>query len=527
MLTGTLVPSALPAPPTSRPNVLLIITDQQRADMLSCAGNPYVKTPAVDSLAESGVRFGMAYCANPVCSPSRFSMLTGVMPSRIGMDRNMDIRPSRTGDELLHCALGRVFREAGYETVYGGKTHLPMRDVKAYSFNYLTPNEREGLANACAKFLGQPHDRPFLLVASFINPHDICYMAIEAAARGTGKPPAVQAGAAEDLAPSEAMRLPQGISREEFFGRLCPPLPANHGIPQGEPPVVRQGDWRSFRQYVAQHWTDEEWRLHRWTYARLVERADAQIGKVLAALRSAGLEEKTLVVFTSDHGDMDAAHKLEHKAMPYEEAMHVPLVARWKGVIPAGRVDTTHIVSTGLDLIPTLCDFAGVPVPQSLKGRSVKPLAVGEGQVESWRHDLVIENEASRIFTRSAVQICRLRSWRAANSSWTCKTTRARCTTWRRTPNTTTCWPTIAQGCRSGIGSTVKRWTRSLHGKPTPTPHAPRPTLPRLFPLRHVRRRVSPTSFSSWPINGVPRPSAAWAIRTQKRPISTASRLKA
>ncbi len=397
MLMLTSISPALPAAPARRPNVLLIITDQQRADMLSCAGNRYVKTPAVDSLAASGVRFGMAYCANPVCSPSRFSMMTGVMPSRIGMDRNMNIPASPAGDRLLECALGRVFRAAGYQTVYGGKTHLPMRDIRAYGFDDLTRNEREGLAETCTRFLARPHDRPFLLVASFINPHDICYMAINAAARGMGGPPAVRAGAAEAEALSEAMQWPPGVSREEFFSRLCPPLPANHEIPEDEPPAVRQGDWRSFRQYVEKHWTADDWRLHRWTYARLVERADRQIGQVLAALRSAGLEDKTLVVFTSDHGDMDASHKLEHKSMPYEEAMHVPLVVSWKGVTPAGRLDTRHLVSTGLDLIPTLCDFAGVPIPKSLKGRSVKPLAIGKDAPRPWRDDLVIENESSII----------------------------------------------------------------------------------------------------------------------------------
>jgi arylsulfatase A-like enzyme len=388
------VRSALPSEP---PNVLLIITDQQRADMLSCAGNPYVKTPAMDSLAAAGVRFEMAYCANPVCAPSRMSMMSGVMPSRIGMDRNMDFPNDRVGAEIRQNALGAVFRRAGYETIYGGKSHLAAGS-RAYGFDtYLTADEREGLAQRCAEFFRRPHDRPFLLVASFINPHDICYMAVDAEAAAHGTRPEAVAGPAERAALDEALRLPQGVSREDFFRRLCPPLPSNFEIPQGEPPAARQTDWRPFRQYVQDHWTADEWRLHRWAYARLTERADRQIGTMLAALRAAGLDESTLIVFTSDHGEMDGSHKLEHKSMPYEEALRVPLILSRKGATPPGRVDKTHLVSTGLDLIPTLCDFAGIAVPPALKGRSVKPLITAQDRGQEWRGFLAIENERSRI----------------------------------------------------------------------------------------------------------------------------------
>ena len=152
---------------------------------------------------------------------------------------------------------------------------------------------------------------------------------------------------------------------------------------------------------MQEHWTAEDWRLHRWAYARLVERADAEIGTVLDALRQSGLEGDTVVVFTSDHGEMDASHKLEHKSMPYEEATRVPFIVSRKGVTPAGRVNTTDLVSTGLDLIPTLCDLAGIATPPVLKGRSVKPLVMHPGAKEDWRKCLVGENEGCRmVWTR-------------------------------------------------------------------------------------------------------------------------------
>lgn len=155
----------------SRPNILLILTDQQHAGMLSCAGNPWVKTPNLDRLARMGARFERAYCGNPVCVPSRFCMMSGTMPSRIGMETNDVSLP--VPREILDDAMGNVFRRAGYQTVYGGKTHVPGRGkqggIEPYGFDSLTGDQRDELAGTCVKFLREKHERPFLLVASFIN----------------------------------------------------------------------------------------------------------------------------------------------------------------------------------------------------------------------------------------------------------------------------------------------------------------------------------------------------------------------
>ena len=126
------------------------------------------------------------------------------------------------------------------------------------------------------------------------------------------------------------------------------------------------------------------------------ERVDSEIGLVLAGLREGGRERDTLVVLVSDHGDMDSAHRLEHKSVLYEEATRVPLVLSLKGVTSAGAVDREHLASTGLDLIPTLCDFAGIDAPSGRAGRSLRPLALGRS-VENWRDSLVVENEKSRL----------------------------------------------------------------------------------------------------------------------------------
>ena len=117
--------------------------------------------------------------------------------------------------------------------------------------------------------------------------------------------------------------------------------------------------------------------MHRWAYYRLTEQVDRQMGQVLQALREAGLEEKTLVVLTSDHGDMDGSHRLEHKSMFFEEAARVPFIVSLRGVTKPGLVDNQHLVSSGLDLIPTLCDFAGLKPPAVPRGCSVRALAEG------------------------------------------------------------------------------------------------------------------------------------------------------
>jgi arylsulfatase A-like enzyme len=396
----------------ARPNVLLLITDQQCWNMMSCVGNRWLKTPAIDSLAAAGVRYELAYVTNPVCSPSRFSLQTGRMPSAAKISDNEDAPWGQVACSMLETSLGPLFHKAGYDAVYGGKTHLPraFRDEFAgRSYRYFEENERDHLAKACAAYLKGPHERPFFLTASLINPHDICFLAINAYLVSQGRPTIFD----EVDTSGELLRQMRDIKdRAAFFAKECPPLPANHGIPALEPEAIAKkymGEpWIGpFRAYVREHWTDEDWRIYSWIYHRLTERVDGEVGSILAALREEGLEQSTLVILTSDHGDMNAAHKLEHKSVLYEEAMRVPFIMSYKGVIPEGRVDQTHLVSTGLDLLPTLCDYAGIELPPvALDGRSLRS-HVEDHTPKGWRSYLVVESQHDRMVRTERFKYCR------------------------------------------------------------------------------------------------------------------------
>lgn len=400
LATALMISPALGGAP-DRPNILVIVTDQHHAAMMSCAGNPYLKTPHIDGLAARGVRFDRAYTTNPVCIPARFSLMTGMMPSVIGMEHHREAG-NFVAPGILAASLGNVFKSAGYRTVYAGKSHLPgppgvLDNPRAYGFEeILAPEDKEGrdpAVDACVQFLRSRSGKPFVLYASLINPHDICFLSIREHLNHLGKGnPGYALPALAEL--DRALERPAGMSLDEFVRIKCPPLPANYAVP-AEELSAPWADKPDFMLFARQTWGEREWRLHRWAYARLTERVDGQIGRILEALRASGAEDNTVVVLTSDHGEQGGAHRAEHKAFLYEESSRVPFVVAGAGVSARGTVDQAHLVSSGLDLLPTVCDLAGLPIPASLRGRSVRPWL--QGTTATWRDSLVVENTASRL----------------------------------------------------------------------------------------------------------------------------------
>ena len=387
-----------------QPNIIYIFTDQQHANMMSCAGNECLKTPAMDYIAKNGVRFTRAYCANPVSVPSRISMITGrfcgAFKDKNGNQaRENDLAlliPTIT-DEVRNTTLPVSLQKAGYDVFYGGKVHLPKPlQPQNLGAKIISTDEREGLANDAAEFLKQKHDKPFYLTLSFINPHDICFMALRDYTSSQLERNYIGKATKEISALEKSLKIPEGVSEADFLSKYCPPLPPNFEPQQNEPAAVRKLlEIRDFRIQAREKYTEKQWRMHRWAYARLTEQVDAQIQTVLNVLIETNQLENTVIIFSSDHGDMDAAHKMEHKTALYEESAGIPFLVMWKGKINGGRVDSTHLISNGLDLLPTVCDFAGIKAVADPRGKSVRPLL--EEKKTKWRKSLGVETEIGRM----------------------------------------------------------------------------------------------------------------------------------
>ena len=372
------------------PNILLIITDQQHADMISCAGNKYVNTPAMDSLARDGIRFANAYVTNPVCVPSRISMATGVMAGRFGVLNNGD--KTSVSSELVNASLGKLVKRAGYDTFYGGKVHLcPELNPRDAGYDEYFKDQRDALPGACIDFIQRKRDRPFFAVASFINPHDICF------AYSAYKGKSIKGKQSVEHLYRQASEMPP---------EQLPPLPDNFRIPELEPDAIElysKANAVTPAGTMRKVYDERQWRIYRWIYCRLTEQVDRHIGRILDALQRNGLDQQTLVIFTSDHGDMDACHRLASKGRFYEQSVRVPLLMRYQGKI-VNRVDT-NLISSGLDLLPTVCDYAGLEVPVGLLGKSLRPLAES-ANVDHWRDFIVTENHTGRMLRSVDFKYC-------------------------------------------------------------------------------------------------------------------------
>ncbi len=346
---------------SSKPNILIMITDQQFAEAASYrVGSRYIHTPNMDSVAARGTVYTRAYCSNPLCVPSRTSMFTGQYPTVTSVMDNSDcIRLNLTLINYPHMfpLMGRVFQSAGYETAYFGKWHIPCpvsrSDIHGFDIAKMGLGEFGSksidttTAADAAAFLRQKHQKPFLAVASILNPHNIAEW-------------------------SRGQALPLGpIGQPPPIDEL-PPLRANHAPQKNEPDTITlmRHSYQSAPMFPVSHFDDTKWRQYQWAYYRLIEKADAQIGVVLQALRASGHEQDTLVVMVADHGDCQGAHDWNQKTVFYEEATRVPFVLSGPGVSKGGQ--SARLVNTGIDLMPTLCDFAEIDVPPHLPGLSVR-----------------------------------------------------------------------------------------------------------------------------------------------------------
>lgn len=343
-----------------KPNIIYIFTDQQTASAMSCAGNRDLHTPNMDRLAAAGMLFNNAYCTSPLSGPSRGAMFTGHYPDAVGLSVNGAPLP----DSLKTQTLGTLVKNAGYDCAYGGKWHVPETDIpdKQFGFDQIYKHNDDGLAEACVNYLMREHEKPFFLVASFDNPHNICEYA-------------------------RSQNLPYGEVNTPDL-RDCPGLPANFARSPYDADVIENERAANFNVYPTTEYTPEDWRMYRYTYYRLVEKIDREIGKIVDAIDRQNLWKNTVVIFSSDHGDGIGAHQWNQKSALYEEVVNIPFIVTLPGKKNAGRV-MPQLISNGVDFFASVCDWTGATPPRSTAGTSFRKIAE-EGNPKSAHQEYVI-----------------------------------------------------------------------------------------------------------------------------------------
>ena len=397
-----------------KPNILWICTDQQRFDSLGCYGNPQIETPNLDRLAEQGMLFENTYCQSPVCSPSRASFLTGRYPRTCRVRQNGQRIPR---EERL---VSRIFAENGYTCGLAGKLHIapchasvsiageprgedgyqsfhwshhpdfygkdsnwPLNEYNIWLHNQNAAYERIPYQGSRYVFTGpdpqfshsrwcaqmaeefiEAHreypDRPWFFSLNFYDPH-------------------------HDFDP------PKGLL-EKYLNKLNrDALPKVRGGEWEEKPKIQRRDHRG--AYSTPGFFDWEEMMERdhlelkAAYYAMVEQVDREVGNVLRKLEETGQAENTIVIFTSDHGEMLGDHGIYLKGPYfYEPMVKVPLIVCWPEKIPGGirRKALTEL----LDLAPTLLDLAEIAPEPGMQGISMKQILL-EREHRDHLHDVV------------------------------------------------------------------------------------------------------------------------------------------
>ncbi|MEM6550721.1 MAG: sulfatase-like hydrolase/transferase [Planctomycetota bacterium] len=377
----------------TRPNIILITTDQQRYDCLSINGHPELRTPFLDSLAARGINFSRAYSTCPVCIPARRTILSGLHPSRHGLNANREAEPFDPP-----TTLPRLLGDAGYHTYLVGKLHVAEPGVR-HGYDHIiqseTPNDRR------RTFHQRRNDYADWLMRESDSPHTLPFgvMSNDRTARPWTMPERLHhtnwvTNTAADFL--EVYRDPAG----PFFLHLSYWAPHQPAMPpqtywdryrdnQWQPRIgqwVGSRDWQPGLRVDAPRGPFEldEMRRHAAGYFGLINHVDDQLNYLFDRWSSSPLcdhDRPTWIVFASDHGEMLGDHHMFRKNLPYEGAAHVPMfIAPLRGatVERPGRSD--RLVSLE-DILPTCCALAGVDAPGHLgpeDGQSLVPALTGD-----------------------------------------------------------------------------------------------------------------------------------------------------
>jgi len=335
----------------SRPNVIFAFSDEHRWHSTSFTDMPAVRTPVMQTMASQGVQFTHCFSNYPVCSPYRAMVMSGRWPYQNGVIDN-GLPLDATGQTL-----GKAFRDAGYDTAYIGKWHLGGNHAESFGFDHSmiwtgtnkhwdesAYHPREGepvcpkgynatlMTDQALTFIEKRREKPFFLMLSWNPPHSNFL----------------------DAPPEKKALYPEGS-----LPRRSNASPEQANAAGQEPRAWSKSDWPSYQGYHAH-----------------ISAIDDELGRVLSRLKELGLDDNTIVVYTSDHGSMMGSHGLGGKRQPYEESIRVPFLIRWPGVIPAGqKVDALF---GAIDIFPTLCGIAGVAPGGSCSGSDYSPWLRGQ-----------------------------------------------------------------------------------------------------------------------------------------------------
>ncbi|MBN1342294.1 MAG: sulfatase-like hydrolase/transferase [Phycisphaerae bacterium] len=328
------------------PNVLFILADQWRFSAFSHGGDPLVKTPCFDRLAEQGARWTRAYSANPVCTPNRAAIVTGRFPHQTGMIHNSLMLPP------TERSIADVFRQAGYATHYIGKWHMDGQDKPGF-----VPKgwRRRGFET----FIGFNRGHSYYKSDMFDD---------------DGKPMKPR-GYEPTFQTDLAIQFMKQHQDRPFFCYLSwgPPHMPYKPPPQFDRFKPDQLEWRP--NVPPDMRANPKTRRELAGYYGLCESLDHEMGRLMAALDDMSLTDDTLIVFTSDHGDMHGSHGKRYKGDPREESLHIPLLMRLPSRIKPSQKPETLVSS--IDLMPTILSLCGRKAPKSCTGRDLSSAVLG------------------------------------------------------------------------------------------------------------------------------------------------------
>ena len=386
------------------PNILWICTDQQRYDTIGALGNPYVSTPNIDRLVNDGVAFTHAFCQSPICTPSRASFLTGMYPSTVHVNGNgNEYFPNRPplvtrmlaeagydcgliGKLHLASAYGRVERRVNDGYRYWQYSHAPRDDwqkghdyadwvrAKGYILGELT-KKVEGVpaelhqTTWCAEktidFIREDRDTPWLASVNIYDPHPPFNP--PQSYREMFNPAEMPGPLFRETDLEQQKRL--GAVDFQSRGRSPEKLDIKN-------PIVPQSP-RSSPTADADSVSERDAKSLQAAYYAMIKLIDNQVGRILETLEETGQREQTVILFTSDHGEMLGDHGLIQKGCRfYEGLVRVPLIFSWPGHFESG-VKSDELVEL-LDIAPTLLELAGLTVPDRMQGKSLLPILQGK-----------------------------------------------------------------------------------------------------------------------------------------------------